>query len=271
MALELSSVTAKLNWAEEHLKVVENEIATWMDRDLYGTSQQVNADCTRYSLILNLKGDSPPLERWSLISGDIVHNLRCALDHLIYAIAIQESGKNPPPSAGGLQFPLCDSDAAFEAALEKGILGKISNTVIAAIKRLQPYNRPHPLIPPLLSILRKFDNTDKHRLIRLAFGAFVQGHSRLGGPILPPDNLPEFVVNFGEIKDGAEIVAATFKRSAPDMYFHGYEITLQFSIHHGPRAKSSPEYLHRTPVKALLPDLLGEVREVVTEVRRWVP
>jgi hypothetical protein len=41
--------------------------------------------------------------------GDCLPNLRCALDHLVYAIAIHESGQSPPPCEGSLAFPICDS------------------------------------------------------------------------------------------------------------------------------------------------------------------
>src|SRR4051794_32749877 len=50
--------------------------------------------------------EEPPLDRWSLVAGDCVHNLRSALDNLIYAIAIYQSRQNPPPDDKSLQFPI---------------------------------------------------------------------------------------------------------------------------------------------------------------------
>jgi hypothetical protein len=45
-----------------------------------------NPDFTRYSFIIR-ELRRPAFKRWALIAGDCIHNLRSALDHLVYAIA----------------------------------------------------------------------------------------------------------------------------------------------------------------------------------------
>jgi hypothetical protein len=71
------------------------------------SSREKDAGGRRHSLILRVL-KLPALERWSLVAADCVHNLRCALDHLVYAIAVYESGQDPPPNHRGLQFPIAE-------------------------------------------------------------------------------------------------------------------------------------------------------------------
>ena len=97
----------KLRRAEEHVETIKKEIDTWRNSSPYRLIRQANADFTRHGLIIKVN-TSPDLIRWSLILSDVVHNLRCTLDHLVYAVAIHESGSNPPPLADKLAFPICD-------------------------------------------------------------------------------------------------------------------------------------------------------------------
>ena len=76
------SVHAKIRRAEEHAETIKQEITAWSDSDPYSVVRQRNAEATRYSVIVKVEKE-PPLERWALITGDCVHNLRAALDHAV--------------------------------------------------------------------------------------------------------------------------------------------------------------------------------------------
>ena len=95
--LPIDSVKARIGNAEEYLDTLKNQIKSWMDENPYSVAIKTNSDFTRYSFILNIE-KKPPLQKWSLMASDIVHNLRCALDYLVYAIAVYESGKEVPPN-----------------------------------------------------------------------------------------------------------------------------------------------------------------------------
>src|SRR5260370_41099258 len=99
---------------------------------------------------------------------DAINNMRTALDYLVQTIAIHESGQAIPPCAKSLHFPITDSRAEFNERVRTKKLGDISDPVRAIFESLQPYNGPHPTLPPILAILRQLNNTDKHRLLRLA-------------------------------------------------------------------------------------------------------
>ena len=86
----------------------------------------------------------------------------------------------------------------------------------AAIERYQPYNRPHPDLPPLLSVLRELSNRDKHKLLSLAFQGVVAAQAGMDfSGANPPITQGDFEVveaSSGEIDDGTEIGAMIFKR-----------------------------------------------------------
>jgi hypothetical protein len=158
---------SKLGRAQEHFDTLKAELTAWHDSSPYSVRKERNSDGSRHSLIL--VGDSTKqLERWSLICGDCAHNIRSALDHLIYALAIQHSGKNSPPNERNLQFPICGSRTHFDT--KGNWIAPLTDAARAFIERVQPYNRLDPLNPSTLGILADFDNSDKHRLLNVTLG-----------------------------------------------------------------------------------------------------
>ena len=162
MDLTAESVHSKLERAEFHAQTLYDEIRPWLRSNPFELRQVVNADSTRYSVVAHLVGDEPPVSRWTLHGWRSVHNLRCALDHLIYAIAVHESGIDPPPDERNLMFPIADVPQSFLDSAYR--IKSLSSPVRAAIESVQPYNRSHATLPPLLGVLRDLENTDKHRL-----------------------------------------------------------------------------------------------------------
>jgi len=52
----------------------------------------------------------PPWQRWSVIVGEVVHDLRSALDQLAWAASLEWSGPAPEPLTGRwrqVSFPVC--------------------------------------------------------------------------------------------------------------------------------------------------------------------
>jgi hypothetical protein len=267
MALDLSSVRAKLAHSAKHAQAVWNEVSTWMERNPYSVLQKVNADSTRYSIVIGVN-EPPPFYRWSLMIADCIYSLRCCLDHLVYAIACHEVFPKSPSHEGRLQFPIADDRANFDdAVICRKQLGIISDPVRTAIERYQPYNRPHPDLPPLLSILRELSNRDKHKLLPLV------AHRPLGaefgmdfGGMDVSDRDPRFIPSSGEIEDGAEIGALTFNRSTPNMHFDKTVVHVVIAMRHRKRDPATPTSYDWTDFKPLLRMLSAEVREIIYEV-----
>lgn len=98
---------------------------------------------------------------FSVIVGEIIYNLRAALDYLVYELACFDSKQE----VEGTQFPIEDSEIKFNkrignvTAKGKGVyLRGVSPEHVAAIKRLQPFNRCE-----WTKRLRLISNPDKHR------------------------------------------------------------------------------------------------------------
>jgi hypothetical protein len=264
MSLNLDSVNAKLQRAEQHMQSLQNEITAWMATEPYVTRPVVNADSTRYSIIAYLVGKEPPLQAWTLVVGDSLHNLRCALDHLVYAIAVHESGTDPPPDENKLMFPIAATLVKFNESAQR--IRTLSAPVRDAIEAVQPYRRPHPKLPPPLAILRDLENIDKHRLLRLAFAGIGDAEIELGGVPNPYAGQPELTSNAGDIKDGTEVVAFVFNAPNPGMKFVKAKTDLMISLWHGKKDPSDHPWHERNECHTVLTLLTSEVRTVVNTV-----
>lgn len=262
MKLELHAVRAKIARSQEHAQAIKNEVRSWMDRKPYSLTQHVNLESTRYRLILR-ENEPAPFQRWTLMFSDFLNNLRSALDYLIYAIAIADSRLNPPPKSGKLMFPIADCRVKFDDAVRKGKLGDIGEPVRTAIELLQPYNRPHPEFPPLLAILRDLSNSDKHKLLNLAYGALAQGEFCLKGEHPPDGRKYQLVFNRGQLNDGAEVVAMAYDRPTPDMEWGKILVVITVAVWYLKGEPSCPQFANHIEISTLLDILSDEVRSVV--------
>jgi len=93
----------------------------------------------------------PPI--LSLIVSDCIHNLRAALDYLVYELAILDSGA----IQDGTQFPIEDDPKVFDVRRRKHLRG-LCDDHVGAVEGLQPYKGVE-----WTKTLRAVSNPDKHR------------------------------------------------------------------------------------------------------------
>jgi len=75
----------KFERAREHIEALEDAAEAWLDTDAYTIVRDVDPQSgltVRRAKIT----ESPPYSL-GLIAGDAIHNLRAALDHVVYAIS----------------------------------------------------------------------------------------------------------------------------------------------------------------------------------------
>ena len=97
----------------------------------------------------------------SLMLGDFLHNLRCALDHSLTAI---------DPKAGRREvFPTSLTEADFDNWAAKWTAAGGSAGALAAIRARQPFHASDGKDPEdyVLRIVARLNNVDKHRLLNL--------------------------------------------------------------------------------------------------------
>ena len=262
MALDLTSVQAKLGRAEFHLETYRREITLWRDKKPYSISMERNEDYTRYYLVLRV-AEKPNLLEWSLSISDCVHNFRSALENLIYAIAVHESRQNPPPKDDHLAFPIADNPKDFREVSRR--IATLSEPVRTAIEAVQPYNRTHPAVPPPLAILREFEKTSKHKLLRLAFASQYKGEVSIS---LPDTRFGKgkFRANHGEVEDNTVLMSWDFEQPEPDVNFEKIDIGIAISLWHEKHDPSAPVWSNRSEASAILTLIDTEVRFVVDKV-----
>jgi hypothetical protein len=265
--LPIDSALIRIRHAEECFGTLQNQVKSWMNQNPYSLVEKTNTDLTRYSIVLRVENE-PPLPKWSLIASDIVHSLRSALDHYVYAIARYESGQEIPPGDSSLMFPICDTSEKFREQ-DRRRLKTLSQPTRTALESVQPYNRPHEIFFPLLGVLRDFDDINKHRLLMIAFSAVAQGQIGFLGPSDNIDKGCQFVANSGELKDGSEIAAFAFDSPAPNMKFDrkNFSIILAFC---SPTLHPVSPFDQRVDFTLFLKLLLNEVKEVIDIITKAV-
>ena len=257
LRLDLSSVWAKFHRAEAHIDAFEAEVFSWINSKPYQVSKHHNTDCSRYWATVHVV-NKLNLESLSLVVSDAIHNFRCALDHLIYAAAIFRTQRNPPPRAGYLGFPIRKNPASFQAAIKKMGIPQLGAAVEKEIERFQPYNRPHDVLPPLLGLIKGFDDADKHRMLNV--NVAVQGGA--GWEWNQPGWLPLPQQAFGmtEVIDGAKVGELTFMGPAEKA---DPKFTADIVISAFPPLKT------KKPVEVpyMLPEMTREVRSIIEGIQ----
>jgi len=127
---------------------------------------------------------------------------------------------------------------------------------------MQPYNRPHARLPPLLGLLRDFDDRDKHKLLHVAMAQPWNVHFKnVDTSVLLPGEAVELFRRTGEVVDGSEIAAIIYPRPSPDLN-HRIVTDIVISVEH----RVSPLERTCSEVADVLLELIPEVREAITRI-----
>jgi hypothetical protein len=260
MAVDLTSVNAKLARAEEHFAAFGAEHAAWEESSAYETVREVDADFTKWTWKLRVSRQID-FTRGSLIFGDCVHALRCALDHLVYAIAVhQHQGPAPLDVGYAFNFPILYTGQDFAKTVKTRRLDILSEPVLRAIESVQAKARPHAADidgEPVskLTLLRDLNNEDKHHVIAQAYG--LNGPAQFIHGYIPATFSPRGSISCERLDDGAEI--ATFTTDQPARYANPQlKAAIAICIRH-PRWPNGGNF--HTP--GVMLELTKEVRQVV--------
>jgi hypothetical protein len=119
------------------------------------------------------------------IAGDIVHNLRAALDHLAHQLVLVGSPDTIPTRR--IEFPISETVTKYESEKARKVEG-MTPIAIEAIDRLKPYKGGNDA----LWRIHELDNIDKHRaLFTLAHDFIFTADWFPGTYLLKTDN-PDF-------------------------------------------------------------------------------
>lgn len=156
-----ASVDEMLRGADEQFEMLRSEVAAFFGEPKpYEVVTEHHNNFTEHTQRLVFTEPFPG-KRWSRMFYLGVQQLRSALDHMIYAIAVHESREDPPPNADTLAFPVMTNPG--DIPMWK--VSYLSDPVKAVIKDAQPHL---DLERNTLWQLEKFNAPDKHRFLRMS-------------------------------------------------------------------------------------------------------
>jgi hypothetical protein len=111
-----------------------------------------------------------PATELSLEFGEMLYQLRAALDSLIYEVAILDAGQDPPPDAEQLEFPIRESRRGFDNAGRK--IAPLSDLHRDMVESVQPYDleeraEGHRRAAQTLQQINDLARKDRHRGLRV--------------------------------------------------------------------------------------------------------
>ncbi|MGH2635314.1 MAG: hypothetical protein ACRDHU_04115 [Actinomycetota bacterium] len=159
----LEGAWEKFRWAQQHFDALREAVSQQINSVTIQRDEGLEATDDPEVFFLNWRvvelSDMPP--EWGLRVGDIVHNLRSAMDYIAWQLGWWNQGGTP---FGKTAFPICGNATLFNN--KRWVLKSLSEEHVALIESCQPYqggNREWPFLP--LADLRDLSDQDKHRVL----------------------------------------------------------------------------------------------------------
>lgn len=142
--------------AAEHLKAANTELRAFYDSDPVLFSTEVNDDVGW--CIIRVAVTKPPPPRIGVIVGDAAHNMRAALDHLAWQLALTQT----PEPYWRTEFPITDCATGDTRRQFNRVVQSLPLAAVDIIEKLQPYNLGESAAKHPLWLLDKLCNIAKH-------------------------------------------------------------------------------------------------------------
>jgi len=161
----------KLGRALEHLHAYNRIVERWLNlhtkSPFFKLESEVTARGTRCVIYWNPIEELPAVAL-GLHVGDFLHNLRCALDHLVYELVVAYSSSPPNKAAETCEFPIFWK-GPMEPGQEKSKIGSIHPEAAKLIKAVQPHHRGANYAEDPLWVLNELERIDKHRTLHIGY------------------------------------------------------------------------------------------------------
>lgn len=245
----LALILIKVERAKQHLSELEGSRQRFLDTEPYAFASKRDPQ-TGDTVVYMTRVETPPAEIGP-IAGDVVHNLRSALDHLACQLVIA-NGMAPTKQTS---FPIYDAAAKYHA----GQMGKIKGATAAAINeidQIEPYQsgKGH-----LLWVLHELDIADKHRTLLTSITCLTKAVFPTSSRYLAPGCAGRFLgLQFGGTLKAGHVIL-TFQR---ELY---REVQPTFDISFG-----KSEVIEGKPVLSTLQRLTDLVRNLITDFQPFL-
>ncbi len=145
--------------AAEHLKEANTELKAFYHSNPVLFSTEVNNEVGW--CIIRVAVTKPPPPRIGVIVGDATHNMRAALDHLAWQLALTQT----PEPYWRTEFPITDCATGDTRRQFNRVVQSLPTDAVDIIRELQPYNRGEAEEEHPLWLLDKLCNIAKHVMI----------------------------------------------------------------------------------------------------------
>jgi hypothetical protein len=210
MAADLRGVDLKIRRAHRHLADLKKEIADHVKASRYRFELTYDALTKQHIYTAH---DVPAIDpEWSLVVGEILFNLRSALDHLAWSL-VELDGGTP---GIGTQFPIRPSPfdkkgRLVGASIEPPIRDPHIRDLVEEVQPYrEPMGEPAPFTESPLWRLAKLNNIDKHRLLLVA--VCVVDVDEMWWGHKPGDPTPTVKITGAPVEEGAPVAWFDFQR-----------------------------------------------------------
>lgn len=209
-ASELASVRAKVSRAEHHLRDIDSALKLLIGSDPTANQPVIfDYESDGKEIIVRLAECKPIDPALPLMIGDCLHNLRSALDYLVYQLALKNGA--PTLFADKTFFPIYLTKSDFDDRVKNLVKPFISSAALTEIEKCQPYSAYDVPSEADIWILNRLDIFDKHRLLVVAgqkcaateFTVTVVATGEQRHEIIPEPK-------WKPVEDGAEIIRFRF-------------------------------------------------------------
>ena len=204
----------KIERAQHHIVELDREIAKFLAQKPFRAVIEAGETPSQRRLTYRVRVPVPKI--FSVIIGDVLHNLRASLD-LLACELVRLNGA----SDKGVYFPFCHDEASLDRTIHERHLDRAAPDVVNTIRSLKPYRNGNVK----LRAIHDLDIMDKHQtIIPIGDCAAFEG--------LPPETRISVGPNsrFGPVKDGF----APFSFAATPSLPIGREIAATFLLTFAP-------------------------------------
>lgn len=253
MSGDLTGARLKVNRANKHVLDLEASIRAFGKTNPYYAVAKDNPKTGKREWRIRVEREIPPT--LAAITGDAIHNLRSALDHLMGQLVIANGGQ--PDSK--TEFPIGRDETHYKSMRARKTKGA-SKAALDLIDGLKPYKGGNDA----LWRIHQLDVVDKHRLLLTVLSAHsnvVINAMAIMREAFPDDQVvagfPDVVIALTEstrevVTDGMLFFSAPLGED-----HHDVKATVEISI-------DEPGVIEREPILPTLNQLGSFVNETIT-------
>lgn len=167
----LDGCRAKLRRATLHVAAFAEGVRTFTTQAPYRVNGEHHRATNELVFTAVANPECPPIPiDLALEAGEVAHQLRSALDHLVWQLVVANTGQ--PPGGTKSSFPIFRHEAGYRERAPAAIAG-VSAMAERRIEACQPFKAGAAAEETLTWAVHELNNTDKHRLIPTRFLVFA--------------------------------------------------------------------------------------------------